>query len=77
MIFRQNVEARQLADGNASELASWVGGVVGWKHSSTCVQFFSAGRVVTVDPGDWVVKDGTGVFNCRRHDIFAAAYVAS
>lgn len=74
------VEAQQLTNTNAGEIAVWCGGTVrggpkgGSKGGSVLIQTLE-GRM-EAQPGDWVIRGVQGEFYPCKPDIFAATYVA-
>ena len=67
------IEAIQWIGGNTTAVTDWIlqnGGECGLnKH----ISLYTPDGIMTVYPGDWVVKDRTGFYPCRPH-IFVECY---
>lgn len=77
------IEAGQLAQSNAAELAAWCGGRV-FNAGFECLPPIVAGieivtpeGTMTANIGDWIIEGVKGEFYPCKPDIFAATYEAA
>lgn len=75
------IEARQLTDDNAAELAAWSGGHEASIWQTTLPPILKARLIIpTLEgdhqavPGDWIIRGVQGEFYPCKPDIFEATY---
>jgi len=59
---------------SALELIEWSGGIVAEGNQAGCLSIFTQEGMMTVSPGDWVIRGIAGEFYPCKPDIFSGTY---